>query len=135
MAIAKSIKSAAKEAKQRLKSRFWEDYRKEVANGVKKAEAEGLAPSGVENYFRKMVVRTVNKPAGNEEAFYNEVKTMLDEEGAKPSDALDRLMDKKLFYSLDYVQRERYLFVLSEKYLACLSRYDEERGIEKSLGR
>lgn len=102
---------------------------------MKKAEAEGLAPSGVENYFRKMVVRTVNKPAENEEAFYNEVKTMLDEEGAKPSDALDRLMDKKLFYSLDYVQRERYLFVLAEKYLACLSRYDEERGIEKRLGR
>ena len=135
MAIAKSIKSAAKEAKQRLKSRFWEDYRREVESGVKKAEAEGLAPSGVENYFRKMGVRTVNKPAENEEAFYNEVKTMLDEEGAKPSDALDRLMDKKLFYSLDYVQRERYLFVLSEKYLACLSRYDEERGIEKRLGR
>lgn len=106
-----------------------------MESGVKKAEAEGLAPSGVENYFRKMVVRTVNKPAENEEAFYNEVKTMLDEEGAKPSDALDRLMDKKLFYSLDYVQRERYLFVLSEKYLACLSRYDEERGIEKRLGR
>ena len=135
MAIAKSIKSAAKEAKQRLKSRFWEDYRREVESGVKKAEAEGLAPSGVENYFRKMVVRTVSKPAENEEAFYNEVKTMLDEEGAKPADALDRLMDKKLFYSLDYVQRERYLFVLSEKYLACLSRYDEERGIEKRLGR
>ncbi|MCI6733943.1 MAG: hypothetical protein PUI31_03755 [Clostridia bacterium] len=135
MAIVKSIKAAAKEAKQRLKSRFWEDYRREVESGVKKAEAEGLAPSGVENYFRKMAVRMVNKPAENEEAFYNEVKTMLDEEGARPSDALDRLMDKKLFYSLDYVQRERYLFVLSEKYQACLSRYDEERGIEKRLGR
>ena len=135
MAIVKSIKAAAKEAKQRLKSRFWEDYRREVESGVKKAEAEGLAPSGVENYFRKMAVRMVNKPAENEEAFYNEVKTMLDEEGARPSDALDRLMDKKLFYSLDYVQRERYLFVLSEKYLKCLARYDEERGIEKRLGR
>ena len=135
MAIVKSIKAAAKEAKQRLKSRFWEDYRREVESGVKKAEAEGLAPSGVENYFRKKAVRMVNKPAENEEAFYNEVKTMLDEEGARPSDALDRLMDKKLFYSLDYVQRERYLFVLSEKYQACLSRYDEERGIEKRLGR
>ena len=135
MAVAKSIKSAAKEAKQRLKSRFWEDYKKEVENGVKKAEEEGLAPSGVENYFRKMIVRTVNKPAESDENFYREVKEMLDEAGEKPSDALDRLMDKKYFYSLDYVQRERYLFVLSEKYLACLSRYDEERGIEKRLGR
>ena len=135
MAVAKSIKSAAKEAKKRLKSRFWEDYRKEVASGVKKAEEEGIATLGVENYFRKMIVRTVNKPAEDEEKFYAEVKAMLDEEGEKPSDALDRLMDKKLFYSLDYVQRERYLFVLSEKYLRCLARYDEERGIEKRLGR
>ena len=69
------------------------------------------------------------------EGFYVDVKNMLDEEGSRPSDALDRLMDKKLFYSLDYVQRERYLFVLSEKYLKCLARYDEERGIEKRLGR
>lgn len=135
MAVAKSIKSAAKEAKQRLKSRFWEDYRKEVESGVKKAEEEGIATLGVENYFRKMIVRTVNKPAEDEEKFYAEVKAMLDEEGEKPSNALDRLMDKKLFYSLDYVQRERYLFVLSEKYLRCLARYDEERGIEKRLGR
>lgn len=135
MAVAKSIKSAAKEAKKRLKSRFWEDYRKEVESGVKKAEEEGIATLGVENYFRKMIVRTVNKPAEDEEKFYSEVKAMLDEEGEKPSDALDRLMDKKLFYSLDYVQRERYLFVLSEKYLRCLARYDEERGIEKRLGR
>lgn len=135
MTGAKSIKSAAKEAKKRLKSRFWEDYRKEVESGVKKAEEEGLATLGVENYFRKMIVRTVNRSAADEEMFYAEVKNMLDEEGEKPSDALDRLMDKKLFYSLDYVQRERYLFVLSEKYLRCLARYDEERGIEKRLGR
>lgn len=135
MAVAKSIKSAAKEAKQRLKSRFWEDYKKEVENGVKKAEEEGLAPSGVENYFRKMIVRTVNKPAEDDEKFYREVKEMLDESGEKPSDALDRLMDKKYFYSLDYVHRERYLFELSEKYLRCLARYDEERAIEKRLGK
>ncbi len=135
MNAAKSIKSAAKEAKQRLKSRFWEDYRKEVEIGVKKAESDGIGTGCVENYFRKLAVRTINKPAEDEEGFYVDVKTMLDEEGARPSDALDRLMDKKLFYSLDYVQRERYLFVLSEKYLKCLARYDEERGIEKRLGR
>lgn len=135
MAVAKSIKSAAKEAKQRLKSRFWEDYKKEVENGVKKAEEEGLAPSGVENYFRKMIVRTVNKPAESDENFYREVKEMLDEAGEKPSDALDRLMDKKYFYSLDYVHRERYLFDLSARYLECLARYDEDRAIEKRLGR
>lgn len=133
MAMAKSLKSAAKEAKQRLKSRFWEDYRKEVEMGVKIAEKEGFATSGVEKYFRNVAVRTINKPAESDEEFYNNVKQMLDEEGSRPSNALDRLMDKKHFYSLDYCQRERYLFRLSDKYLQCLVRYDDERGIEKRL--
>ena len=30
----KSIKSAAKEAKMRLKNRFWEDYKKEVCYSI-----------------------------------------------------------------------------------------------------
>ena len=112
---AKSIKSAAKEAKKRLKSRFWEDYKKELENGVKKAESEGVAASGVENYFKKRIVRSVRKDNAEDEKFYEEVKAMLDEEGSRPSDALDRLMDKKEFYSLKYEDRERYLFILSEK--------------------
>ncbi len=132
---AKSIKSAAKEAKKRLKSRFWEDYKKELENGVKKAESEGVAASGVENYFKKRIVRSVRKDNAEDEKFYEEVKAMLDEEGARPSDALDRLMDKKEFYSLKYEDRERYLFILSEKYLSCLERYDEERAIERKLGK
>ena len=107
---AKSIKSAAKEAKKRLKSRFWEEYKKELENGVKKAESEGVAASGVENYFKKRIVRSVRKDNAEDEKFYEEVKTMLDEEGSRPSDALDRLMDKKEFYSLKYEDRERYLF-------------------------
>lgn len=132
---AKSIKSAAKEAKKRLKSRFWEDYKKELENGVKKAESEGVAASGVENYFKKRIVRSVRKDNAEDEKFYEEVKAMLDEEGSRPSDALDRLMDKKEFYSLKYEDRERYLFILSEKYLSCLERYDEERAIERKLGK
>ena len=33
----KSIKSAAKEAKMRLKSRFWQDYKRDLVEGVKLA--------------------------------------------------------------------------------------------------
>ena len=128
----KSIKMAAKEAKQRLKSRFWEEYRKEVSSGVKLAKEEGLTASGVEKYFRNKVVRTVRGTKIEDENFYKEVKEMLDAYG-KPSDALDRLMDKPYFLSLSYEERERYLFILSEKYLAAIERYERERSIEITL--
>ena len=131
----KSIKSAAKEAKMRLKSRFWEEYRKEVDTSVRLAEEEGLAPSGVKNYFKSKVERTVKGAGEEEEKFYIKVRDMLDEEGGRPSDALDRLMDKPYFSGLDYLERERYLFKLAEKYLSAMDRYDRERKIEKRFGK
>lgn len=129
---AKNIKSAAKEAKKRLKSGFWEDYKREMDKSVKIAKEEGLAPSGVEKYFKSKIIRTVRGVSAEEENFYKEVKEMLDD-GGKPSDALDRLMDKPYFYTLSYNEKERYLFILAEKYARATERYERERGIEKTL--
>ena len=128
----KSIKAAAREAKRRLKSRFWEEYKKEVDSGVVKADEEGLARSGVERYFKNKVIRTIKGTKCEDENFYREVKEMLDKYG-KPSDALSRLMDKPYFNTLCYEEKERYLFNLSEKYLKAIERYDKERGIEIKL--
>ena len=132
---AKSIKSVAKEAKLRLKNRFWEEYKKEVDSGIKVAEEEGLKVSGVKNYFKNLVIKSLRGASEEDEEFYLRVKEMLDCEGARPSNALDRLMDKKEFYSLCYAQRERYLFRLSEKYLSACERYDRERNFERVLGK
>lgn len=135
MQQSKSIKSVAKEAKMRLKNRFWEDYKKEVATGVKTATEEGLAPSGVKNYFKNLVIKSVRGVSEEDESFYNKVKVMLDSEGGRPCDALDRLMDKEIFDSLSYEERERYLFRLAKRYEIALTRYDGERGIERAIGR
>ena len=128
----KTIKSAAKEAKKRLKSRFWEDYKKQVESGVLRAKSEGFTASGVKSYFRRKIERTIKGVAVEEEKFYNAVKTMVDESG-KPSDALDRLMDKRLFAKLAYEEKERYLFRLADRYLKALERYDRERQFEQRL--
>ena len=131
----KSIKSVAKEAKMRLKNRFWEDYKKEVDCGVKTAKEEGLASSGVKKYFKDLVIKNLMGVKQEDEDFYRDVKDMLDKEGSLPSNALDRLMDKQLFSSLSYEEKERYLFRLSQKYLSAIERYERERGIERALGR
>ena len=130
---AKSIKSAAKEAKKRLKSRFWQDYKRELDSGVQKAKEEGLGESGVKNYFKNRVVKSVRGTSAEDETFYAVVRNMLDEYGSRPENALDILMDKKYFYSLDYASRERYLFRLAERYVAAANRYDDERSIERCV--
>lgn len=130
---AKSIKSAAKEAKMRLKSRFWQDYKRDLDSSVKIAKEEGIGESGVKTYFKNRVVKNVRGTSAEEEAFYVKVKEMLDRCGCRPSAALDMLMDKREFLSLSYEERERYLFRLSERYLVACKRYDEEKGIEKCL--
>lgn len=129
---AKSIKSAAKEAKMRLKNRFWQDYKKEMESEKQKASDDGLQPSVIEKYYRAQVVRSVRGRTEEDESFYDDVRSMLDRCG-RPSDALDRLMDKEYFASLSYMERERYLLRLSEKYLAAVERYDEERGVERYI--
>ncbi len=127
----RSIKSVAKEAKKRLKSRFWEDYKSEVVLGVEKAKESGVSPSKVEDYFKSKIVRSVKGENKDDEKFYSSVKEMLDREGSLPSDALDKLMDKDYFESLDYFGKERYLFNLSKRYLKAIERYDNEKGVEK----
>ena len=131
----KSIKSAAKEAKLRLKNKFWEDYKKEGDEGMKTASGEGISTSGVKKYFKNLVVKNLQGVNEEEENFYKLVKEMLDNVGSLPSNALDLIMDKQLFYSLDYVGRERYLFKLAERYLKAVERYNGERNIEKALGK
>ncbi len=131
----KSIKSAAKEAKMRLKSRFWQDYKRDVDSGLKIAKEEGVGESGVKTYFKKLVVKNIRGTSEEEEKFYAQVKAMLDKYGNRPENALDLLMDKRHFLSLSYENREMYLFRLSEKYLAAVKRYDEERGIERYIKR
>jgi hypothetical protein len=135
MSNAKSIKSAAKEAKMRLKNRFWEEYKKEVDSGVKTAEEEGLSSSGVKKYFRNLVIKNLRGVSEEEEKFYKKVRDMLDQEKSLPHNALDRLMDKSEFNLLTYEAKERYLFKLSEKYLQAIERYERERGIERVLGK
>ena len=130
---AKSIKSAAKEAKMRLKSRFWQDYKKELAGSMKIAREEGIGESGVKTYFKNKVVKNVRGTSNEDEEFYLNVKATLDRYGCRPSGALDILMDKSVFVSLSYEDRERYLFRLSERYLTACARYDQEKSVEKCL--
>ena len=119
----RTIKSAAKEAKSRLKCGFWQNYREDVRDRVDKARINGVCATEVVAYYsQKMDGKTLSK----EDEFYLKVKQILDEEG-EVSDMLGRLTEKEVFAALNYAARQRYMMDLSERYQRALLRYKKEK--------
>ncbi len=128
----KSLKEYAKDAKRRLKSSFWQDYKTKVNNEVTKAEELGESTSKVVEYYQSKVSITVKGVRADEEEFYLKVKNLLSTYG-EVSDAIGRLTDKEYFDSLSYDQKQRYTLELSAKYIKAKERYYKELQFEKTV--
>lgn len=120
------IKNLAKQAKNRLKNGFWEDYAEAVKNNLSVAESEGVAGSNVINYYKARVSERVIGTAENNAEFYKKVKKILDTSG-DVSDILGRLCDEDYMKTLNFQQKQRYLFDLAANYRECRIRYFEEK--------
>lgn len=122
-----SIKSIARQAKQRLKNNFWENCKSNLKQGELQAKNLGLNERRVKKYIGVKVQRQIKGQAPDE--FYLKVKTMLDEYG-EVSDAIGRLTDREYYATLSYEEKQRYTLELSEKYLKALERYRRERDMD-----
>ena len=123
-----TLKNLAKEAKDRIKSGYWEKSFQEKDNSLKLAKTNGVNESTVTKYYREKVISDLRNKNSEEEAFYLKVKEILDSVG-EVSDILGRLTDKEYLNSLLYEQRQRYLLSLSENYRKALARYKKEKEI------
>ena len=128
----KSFKDYAKEAKKRMKSSFWQDYKAKVDSEISKAEESGECPSKIALYYQSKASITVKGIKTEEEEFYQKVKTLLSTVG-EVSDALGRLTDKEYFNGLSYDQKQRYTLELSAKYVKAKERYYKELKFEKTV--
>lgn len=124
----KSLKEYCKEAKKRMKSGFWQAYKKDLENEMERAEKEGISKSQVKEYYVKKVSNSIKKNSVEEDEFYLKVKYLLDTEG-EVSDALGRLTDKEEYERLSYSEKQRYNLTLSEKYLQAVERYKREKAL------
>ena len=124
----KTLKQYAKEAKARLKSGFWQDYRKDLDEQIERASEAGVAPSKVKEYYTYVVSENIKSRKDDEEDFYRKVKKILDEEG-EISDAIGRLTDKAVFETLSYNERQKYTLTLSDRYLKAVERYNREKSL------
>ena len=127
----KSLKSYAKDAKKRLKSNFWQEYKQNLNEKLSSTcNISETEKSRVYSYFQSKVVSSVK--GGNDtasEVFYQKVKELLDTYG-DVSDAIGRLTDKEHFNMLSYEQKQRYTLELSQKYLKAKERYYKEKQFE-----
>lgn len=121
----KTIKQYAKEAKQRLKSGFWQNYKSSLSKHLQLAEQSGVSTSKVKEYYSQRVYQNIKKPDDEEEKFYSKVKKILDEEG-EISNAIGRLTDESVYNNLSYEEKQRYSLNVSERYLKAVERYKKE---------
>ena len=125
----KSLKQYCKEAKKRLKRGFWQNYQKDLNEGIERAEKAGISTSKVREYYAERVSENIKNKAEEKEDFYQKVKKLLSEEG-EVSNAIGRLTDKAYFETLNYEEKQRYTLSLSEKYLEAVERYRKESSLE-----
>lgn len=121
-----NIKNMARAAKQRLKSNFWDDCKKNINENANEAKMRGMSVARVRTGMANRVKDEINGVVKDE--FYLKVKSILDSEG-EVSDAIGRLTDKSVYDNLSYEEKQRYNLELSNKYLEALKRYKREKEI------
>lgn len=125
----KSLKQYCKEAKKRLKSGFWQNYQKNLTEGMERAKNAGISTSRIKEYFAERVVENLKSREDEKEEFYLKVKKLLQEEG-EVSNAIGRLTDHEYYGTLSYEEQQRYTLSLSEKYLQAVERFKKEKAFD-----
>ena len=120
----RSLRTIARQAKQRMKDNFWETYRVEQKEKIELARQNGVNAQEAERFFAMEMERKIR---GEEviDPFYERVKALLLSEG-EVSDAIGRLTDYALYETLSYTEKQRYTLELSQKYLRALERFKRE---------
>lgn len=124
----KTLKQYAREAKDRLKHGFWQNYKNNLDKELLKAKMAGVSESRVKEYYACKVSEDIRSVDEDAETFYRKVKKLLEEEG-EVSNALGRLTDQNVFSVLTYEEKQRYLLQLSEKYLRAVERFKKEKSM------
>ena len=124
----KSLKQYCREAKKRLKAGFWQNYQKDLTEGIERAEKAGVSVSKVKQYYAERVTENLQHHVEEKEEFYQKVKKLLEEEGEVPN-AIGRLTDLEHYKTLSYEEQQRYNLTLSEKYLQAVERYRKEKAL------
>ena len=119
----KTLRQEARQAKNRIKSGFWQERHEDLDRHLEKARECGFNESKAGRFFAERLNAQIE--GKQEDEFYLRVKKMLLENG-EVSDAIGRLTDKAYYATLTYEEKQRYTLALSERYLRALERFRRE---------
>ena len=73
----KTIKQYCKEAKKRMKQGFWQDYKKNLDEEIRRGEEKGIAAAKIKEYYSEKARDDIKNSGEDKEEFYKKVKNLL----------------------------------------------------------
>lgn len=123
------LKRLAQKAKGRLKAGFWKDYDTDMRKAIGSTSYASARRSEIVRYYRTKAQMEIDSQP--DDAFYYKVKAILDSCG-EVSDIIGRLIDENAMRHMTFLERQRYVLDISEKYRMCRERYEQEKKYEFS---
>ncbi|MEG1806220.1 MAG: hypothetical protein RR327_07505 [Clostridia bacterium] len=127
------FKKLAKTARTRLKSGFWEDQKQLKQEGVSSQLEMEAQEKIIRQYFSANAFVNSAKSEDEliDEKIYPIVRQIIDEDdGLNP---IGRLIDRNKYSAMDNLEKQRYIFDLSERYARLSQKYNRECEAEKRL--
>lgn len=122
------LKEYARKAKERMKSGFWSDAKRDVEYKKQQAKVMGLDAVKVVEDERRKTVRRIYDEQGymEEQAFYNKVVEILESKDTI-TNPLTRLADESLMQSMSPTERQTYLIKLSARFQKVVEQYNSSQ--------
>lgn len=125
----KNYKQYAKDAKQRLKSGYWSNYKK-----IRQEEIDSMLNAGRDfDTANNMIKNNLNnkfypeQPIRFDDLLYKKVCTIIESQ-KYDLNPIQELMDKDYYQSLNEAEKQRYILNLSDKYKKYKEFYYEHKN-------
>ena len=124
-----TFKEYAKRAKERMKSGFWEQAKKNIQTEKQVAATLGLNTRQVGEEERRKLQRQIYDYDGfcEEQEFYSKVEEML-ESKELVSNPIMRLADQDYMSKLSPAERQSYISKIASKYREAVDKYKRLRS-------
>ncbi|MCM1194886.1 MAG: hypothetical protein NC099_03505 [Corallococcus sp.] len=124
-----TFKEYAKQAKERMKSGFWEQAKQDIKTEQQVAATMGLNTRKVGEERRRKLQRQIYDYDGfcEEEEFYRQVETILNSDELI-SNPIMRLADKTYMETLSPLDRQKYITKLASRYRKAVEKYRQLRS-------
>ena len=119
-----TFKEYAKRAKQRMKSGFWEQAKKDIETEKQVAATQGLNIRKVGEEQHRLLQQQIYDYEGfcEEQEFYKKVEAILDS-AETVSNPIMRLADQDYMATLSPADKQTYITRLAERYRQAVERY------------